>query len=88
MRGRQRGAGRAALEILEHDVGGGIEQDAQLIGLEPRVAGAADGEVVVEFLDAVLAFHASGNNRYLERTTTSLDGALMPEPRTARTRTK
>src|SRR5690606_27256298 len=52
---RERRAIGAELEFLQQDVCGGRQRDAELIRPEARAAGAADGEVVLQFLQTILA---------------------------------
>jgi hypothetical protein len=43
-----------AAQLLHEDVGGGGQEDPELIGQEARAAGAIDLQAVFELLDAVL----------------------------------
>src|SRR5439155_24225457 len=54
----QAGARGGAAHLLEQHIGGGAEQHAQLIGPEPRAAGAIDLDPVMELLDPVLELAA------------------------------
>src|SRR5512139_3899425 len=48
------GARGSEAQLLHEDVGGGGEEDAELVGEEARAAGAVDLEAVVQLLDPVL----------------------------------
>ena len=58
LRARERGAVDTELQVLEEDIRGRGERDAELIGAEAGATGAPEGQGVMQFLQAIFGIPA------------------------------